>query len=988
MKKSLIPFILSLVLIGFHRPLALDAQSACPFAVIQLETQMSVDQNALCQAAQPWAEDGVRIFILLTDFQPENEVAWFDYLDQVEATAGLRDTNQADSFARDALAFEFSTATSLAWGQSITYGEALTGSDLDDDEAVIRDIKNDIRLSIASGDATGGFVSGLETTYLVVNPPPSPFRWVIWGTLGVGGVGIAGYAVSRAMRPQRERKKRQAALAAHLETLRSRTNNVLSASDRLLDGDGAQATVLYQLFSAYGGESDPEMDEQIQDWLTLSQSALQDAFDLRRQLDDPQTQQRPLEAQVEDWEMLYVTLVGSSDRILNLTDDELRTLLDPMLTLEREEASDQQLSNQLDQIRRELSGLPLKIDLQMVEAASTDTEGILGYLDQVQGQIAYHRQISRQAPSELQTALAERKRLGEELPTPFIVKPKILFDRVDKQIKVAETSLTDNQPLAAWNRIEVISAGLDAIEQMVTSVALYNETLPKITAITDAGYQPPTLLGIQSEIETDISMIQNQIGIGDYQGALPFVEEFQADFEQALIAAETWQKLEQQNEVELADLHTQGTQLQQYHTDEAATSWQSLQNYDETNWDDLSGTYQDAAQALKDLESHLPEIEHLNQMDVQRFDEAERLLTLSQEALITVDETLRGIVNRLAEVQTAEKHWPQTLKVANADAQKAEAYRNEHNRKISPEIDEQLQNARTLLTDGEAQAKQHRFVDAMSAMAEARALISQANLSANEQVQKINAAQAELKTIARQTNDQVIALKDRIAKVGAGAKSEQTSGLVQQTYDSLSEAKRSQMQATDLEDLDWLQALNQTIEDYRRTSSQAGQAVRSIKADQQTWEKLQAETQQAVNQARMVIQRVETTVNHPHAGNVGRKTLQQAKSTLPDVYPEPTSPKQAQRVLASAKDAIRYAEQAETLAQKQINFVRDRQQAREFATWTSTVAQGPLTQPFNMPVSPNTMPAWGKPRPRPSGNPRPRPRPSPRSSSMGRSTRR
>ena len=39
-----------------------------------------------------------------------------------------------------------------------------------------------------------------------------------------------------------------------------------------------------------------------------------------------------MEQLVQDWERIYLTLVGSQERILNLTDKELHTLLDPLQT--------------------------------------------------------------------------------------------------------------------------------------------------------------------------------------------------------------------------------------------------------------------------------------------------------------------------------------------------------------------------------------------------------------------------------------------------------------------------------------------------------------------------------------------------------------------------------------------------------------------------------------------------------------------------------
>ncbi len=224
-------------------------------------------------------------------------------------------------------------------------------------------------------------------------PPASsstfPWGWVFIGVLAIGGLGVVGYKlITWAIR--RTRLKQQ------LVILRARTSNLMNACEPLLRGDAPEETVLYQLFSAYGGEQNAHLRNDVYEWLRRSQDALNVAFDLRRKFISAEVREgRGLERQVYDWEMLYVTFVGSSERILSLTNDDLRVLLDPILMLDREKA-DVQLIQQLDDIRRELaSDRPLKVELMMVDPTETDAEGILGYLDQVKTKIAHVRDSTK-----------------------------------------------------------------------------------------------------------------------------------------------------------------------------------------------------------------------------------------------------------------------------------------------------------------------------------------------------------------------------------------------------------------------------------------------------------------------------------------------------------------------------------------------------------------------------------------------------------------
>ena len=220
----------------------------------------------------------------------------------------------------------------------------------------------------------------------------APFPWgqVLVGILGAGALGFGGYKLTTWAIHRIELKR-------HLKVLRARTSNLLNACEPLLSGKTPEKTVLYQLFSGYRGEQNAHLRDDVYEWLRRSQAALDDVFDLRRKLVDSKVQgRRSLEQQVYDWEMLYVTLVGNNERILSLTNDELRTLLDPVLVLDREKA-DVQLTRQLDDIRRELAGgMPLKVELMIVDPTQTDAEGILGYLDLVKARIAYVRDSTTQ----------------------------------------------------------------------------------------------------------------------------------------------------------------------------------------------------------------------------------------------------------------------------------------------------------------------------------------------------------------------------------------------------------------------------------------------------------------------------------------------------------------------------------------------------------------------------------------------------------------
>ncbi|MCA9929815.1 MAG: hypothetical protein KC419_15115, partial [Anaerolineales bacterium] len=142
MKKRFLWFAFYLFIVG-RWVWPAQAQSPCTHVIFRIDTAVSLDQQAICDAAKSWGDDGYRVLIYLTDEAVGSEEAWFDLLDQIEVAAGLRDAGQEDSFSRNGLAIEAATTAAL-WNPTITYGESLFDTKLDTDETAVTQLKNDL----------------------------------------------------------------------------------------------------------------------------------------------------------------------------------------------------------------------------------------------------------------------------------------------------------------------------------------------------------------------------------------------------------------------------------------------------------------------------------------------------------------------------------------------------------------------------------------------------------------------------------------------------------------------------------------------------------------------------------------------------------------------------------------------------------------------------------------------------------------------------
>lgn len=982
----IIPFLLA-IFIAINLPFQTYGQSACAYATLVFDTTMPVDADAICQAAKPWADDGNRVLVLLTDFRPENEDAWFDFLDQAEAQAGFRDSSVSDSFARNGVALEFSTSDT-AWAQSITVGDALFDSDLGPGSAS-NALKAQIRNAIAAGNPTEGFVSGLETAYDLANPGTSP---LVWGALGLAGAGVlagGGVAVARAMRPRRERRRQREALQAHLELLRSRTNNLLSASDRLLEGSKPEDTVLYQLFSVYGGERDADMQANIVDWLGQSQHALADAFEVRQRLNDPQIQQtRPLEAQVKDWELLYVTLTGNNERILTLTDEELRTLLDPMLTLDRDERGDSRLARQLDEIRRELTGMPLKVDLQQVDAATVESEGILGYVDRVQGQIAYLREAQQHAPVRLDEAKTMRQRLEEKRPSTFILTAEQLFTVIDAKLNDATSALNNDDAISALSLADDATADLTVVDVLLQTISVHEDVHTQIEALTEKGFRPRQLPDNLAEIKTDIDTIKEKIIEGDFDAAGRWIEELQSDDQRALADAEAWQDLGQQNQTQLQTLKADAARIRRHQSDQVESVWTTLQSYPNPNWADLADGLSKAKETLARYDAITAEFERLNGMEVQAFDQAATDLARASEDLAHVEAQFRAVVNRLAEVETAEQHLSQSLTVAEADIERAEQLRDREDRKIGPKVDENLGEARGKLNEGLALRGERSYIAATEAVTAARNLATDAYTSADEQIQQINDLLQQLETVARGAPARIEQITSEADALPAGVRTRQTVQLTQEAVDRLSEAKRAHTVSTDLEDQAWAEALQHATDAYKTAEQHAEQALQSLDTDRSGYDDAWQQAARAIHQGESAIQQAERPVGHSDAGEAARKALRRARSLLPHSPMRGTPPSDLHHLVSQAEEAIEAAEHAEELARERIRVTQARRQPRRrIPSWTDSLPGSSTGGGWSTPPVVIPMPRGGG-FPQMPRRSRPPSTPSPsRGGSMGRSRR-
>ncbi|TVP68734.1 MAG: hypothetical protein EA342_04775 [Leptolyngbya sp. LCM1.Bin17] len=632
-----------------------QAEMACPHAILRLEGRQPVDDAAVCEAAQVWADRGYQVLVFLTDTQPHSEADWFDLLDQVEAAAGLRTLSQDDDFERRAIALEVTTATDLPFAVSVTYGEALFPTPLDTDPAALDDIKRQVRELIADQQTTAALVLGLEATAELASIDTSGVVPGALGWLGVGG-GVA-VMVGGGGTIARRRRRRQQRLEAQLKVLQARISNLLMGCEQWLTGPDPEAMVPYQLFAEAGGENYGDLTQQLKAWLRQARQALDQAFEVHATLQENGAQaQQPLAKRVEAWELLYLSFVGRRDRIQAMSDEELQTLLNPVLVLGNPQGLSAGLVQQLEAIQQRVQGSPLKVEITQADPSGVDQEGILGLVEQVDNTISRLREAMIQAPEQLAATDQRRQAFTVPLPPRLGLSSEQVLAGVDTLLAQADQALHQDQLyLRVQDYCQQVDAALEVVAALDPEFQQYDQRVEAVAAIAAQEYRPPLLDQSSQAMDAALGQVQQLLRQGHYDAVPEALSSLRQASHQAHTTATQWRDLHQQNVTAIQGLAQTGDRLQQLDQQEVAAAWSALHQYAPDNWEDLTAIHTAAQALLHEIRTQdLPQLQQQNSLAVQAFQAVEAGIVASAQRLEAAEAQFRQILDRWQLLQRAE----------------------------------------------------------------------------------------------------------------------------------------------------------------------------------------------------------------------------------------------------------------------------------------------------------------------------------------------
>ncbi len=657
--KALIYVALLLFGLGVVQLPAAQAQAICPYAQIRVDAAQSLDEDAICNAAQPWSDAGWQVLIYLTDQTPANEDAWYSQLDQVEIATGLRDAGLDDSFERRGLSLAATTGTPATWGIAVTIGDRLYDTPLDTDGGA-NQVRTQIQAGLREDNPTQGFVQGLNTAYglaesALAEPTPFPF-------LPVGGAAAAGGVALISGRTVLGRRRRYQQRQQQLETLKGHTANLLMACEQQISSASVDDMVPYRLFTIAGGSQYPQLDQQVRTWLGQARQALDQAFVVKDDLSgkSPHSTAELVEA-IRAWELFYLTIVGGETRKITTSEEALHQLFTP--TQLGYQSQDNQLMQQLQTIQQTLADKSLVVELTEVspDAAEIDPQGIVGYLQQVVEQINRLEASQANAPRDLAAAQEQRDTVAATCPASLGLSPDQALAGVDRTLAESQALQDQGRYLDAIDQSQQARQQLTAISASFSAVVSAWMERNELTELQNRGFRLDSLASLGQQQQQVTGKIKQELAQGHYN-PLP---DLAADLQQCTkTLSQKSQDLVAQhsrNQQTLQDAQQMVARLDGQANTRAATIVSTLETYPPSNSQPAAAILTSCRQELDQCRDRMAEAERLNSMAVQDFEAAAQVLAAVDALFPQIDDRLNQVEQHLHWVRQMETRLDQYL---------------------------------------------------------------------------------------------------------------------------------------------------------------------------------------------------------------------------------------------------------------------------------------------------------------------------------------
>jgi hypothetical protein len=473
------------------------------------------------------------------------------------------------------------------------------------------------------------------------------------------------------------------------------------------------------------------------------------------------------------------------------------------------------------------------------------------------------------------------------------------------------------------------------LSQVERYVQAYTNTIREITAAR------ATITAIQSrghritqnitalQIDTDQKLSQSTgavVANNNWKNALLFLQEAVVSAKTAQENFVSWANLAKRNADALTELAQQVAKADGYRKEQALPAWQKLSLYPPANYQGIEQNYATAEDVLKTLSDDptntndlVSQAVRLNSPDEQHYDVAEQKIGALQKELTRVENLFRAIVVQLEKVTYAEQNIEGSIQKAVDAIEKAkQSYAGDSDRLVMEATEEGTTKAKRILGEARILLGDKNFLLAQEKAQEALSLAIQTQQSADAQVSKLKTALSQLESLQAGVRTDAHMAVNKVASTSEVVVQKRTHQRSVELADQVGKLELGYVQLSQYEEAQLLQhveALHQLSESIATNTKELRS---SLDDDEREYHQEQQNTLKALNSATRAISEAQVEVTKPHAYSAGKEDLERAESLLPRKLMESESYAQLRQMQENAKQAQRYAEDAQQQARQRI----------------------------------------------------------------------
>lgn len=404
-RARLLTLFLLCILAASVVPTNARAQSACDNGIIVDETN-SLNVQKVCEAMKLLAQRGVVVGLFISDERFGSDDEWYVRVDDVQVETQARFPQVIDSVERIEL---HQSGYFLSIG--VVEGEMTATLDIGGTfgsdtpiHTADKNVKQQVLTAMTSNDPTEGIVGAFTEAYNVAYPPDQPFsmptsqptatprppvdmkpvRNFFAGFAVLVIFAVAGWLFIRFGVPVLSELN-------YLKVLIDRTGEIVRQANLVLAGDEPEGTLLYSRMEANGLHEYADIETAAVEAIRRTMRKIELVMSNRKMLlDNDKEGVRTLSyrERVEQLELIYLKLIGTSNTVLEMTEAEIAELLHPMMGFTQAEAETDPDVRALQSQSRLLEGKPLTVKMRYTEIRNVTEAGILIDIKNLKAQLA------------------------------------------------------------------------------------------------------------------------------------------------------------------------------------------------------------------------------------------------------------------------------------------------------------------------------------------------------------------------------------------------------------------------------------------------------------------------------------------------------------------------------------------------------------------------------------------------------------------------